>query len=279
MLGMPIRIAYQGEPGAYSEEAALALFPEAEVLGQVTFQGVFDALSGGRTDLAVLPVENSLAGLVLEVNDMLWETPGLRLRAELVLPIRHCLLGSPGPVTAAISHPQALAQCRRYLDRNGILAMPFHDTAGAARHLAENPSPGLAAIAGAAAARRYGLEVLAAGIQDDYGNSTRFLVVERGLPGRPGASPPGSKGALAFVAAHRPGSLVEALQCLSTRDVNLTRLDSRPVAGRPFEYRFYIDFEIDDPVAAEAALVALEGSAAEVRLFGCYPGVRTAPAA
>jgi prephenate dehydratase len=147
-----------------------------------------------------------------------------------------------------------------------------HDTAGAARQVAEARAPGVAAVASAAAARRYGLEVLAEGIQDGEVNRTRFLVVNRGEPARPATSGRlGYKASLAFVTGHVPGSLVRSLYCFSSRDVNLTRLDSRPVPERPFEYRFYADFEVSDPNAAEAALEDLESHAAEVRLFGTYP--------
>jgi prephenate dehydratase len=266
-----IRVGYQGEPGAYSEEALLALFPDAAPVGHRTFTMAIDALLAGAVDGGVIPVENTLGGIVQEANDLLWERRGLRLVGEHVHPIRHCLLGFPGgPVRRAMSHPQALAQTRRYLEARGIEPVPHHDTAGAARALAERPEPGLAAIASAAAARRYGLEVLAEGIQDDDSNQTRFVVAERGEPARPAAAAPGSKCSLCFVAAHAPGSLVAALQCLSSRDVNLTRLEARPIPDKPFQYRFFLDFQVADPQAAEAALRDLEAAAHEVRLFGTY---------
>ncbi|TAM76190.1 MAG: prephenate dehydratase [Chloroflexota bacterium] len=266
-----MRLGYQGEPGSYSEEAALALFPGSETAGYRSFAAVFDALAEGAVDAAVLPVENTLGGIVQEVNDLLWERPGMRVAGEHVHPIRHCLLGRPEEtVRRAISHPQALAQTRRWLEARGIEAVPFYDTAGAAREVAEHPQPGLAAIASAAASRIYGLAVLAAEIQDDDSNRTRFVVVERGPAARPAGSDPGSKCSLCFVAAHRPGSLVAALQCLSSRGVNLLRLESRPAGDRPFEYRFFIDFEVRQPSVAEEALGALETEANEVRLFGTY---------
>jgi prephenate dehydratase len=264
-------IAYQGEPGAYSEEALLRLYPEARPVPCKTFARAFEALTTAEVARAVLPVENSLGGIVQEVNDQLWRHPALRVTGELVHPIKHCLLGRARerPVRA-ISHPQALAQCARWLQAHGIEPVPFHDTAGAARQLAEWRQPGTAAIASATAGTRYGLEVLARDIQDDDSNRTRFLVVEKGDAARPAGVQPGSKCSLAFVGAHRPGGLVAALRSFSERGVNLTRLDSRPIPEQPFSYKFYLDFEISDPDAAEAALRGLEEVAAEVRLFGSY---------
>ena len=267
-----MRAGYQGEPGAYSEEALLALFPVAQPVGYRTFRMTVEALLEGEVEAVVLPVENTLGGIVQEVNDLLWERDGLRIVAEHVLPIRHCLIGRSGaPVRRALSHPQALLQVARHLAENGIEPEPFYDTAGAARHVAETEEPGVAAVASAQAAARYGLEVLASGIQDDDSNQTRFLVAERGEPRRPGQARSGDKASLAFVTAHAPGSLLAALACFSERQVNLTRLESRPIPHLPFEYRFFLDFEVDDPETSEAALCQLEMTALEVRLFGTYP--------
>jgi prephenate dehydratase len=270
-----LKVAYQGEPGAYSDEAVAAVFPGADAVGFPTFRQTFDALEIGAVTKAVLPVENSTAGVVQEVSDLLWELPGLRVVGEHIQPVRHCLLGWPGPVERALSHPQALAQCDRYLHSRQIRPVAFHDTAGAARAVAEQRQPGTAAIASKAAASRYGLYVLAESIQDDSENRTRFVVVEKGEPSRPRDAARGSKGSIAFVTAHRPGSLAHALDCFARRGVNLTRLDSRPQLGRPFEYRFYMDFAVNgdpgSPAAAEAALTDLEEAAAEVKLFGTYP--------
>jgi prephenate dehydratase len=264
------RVGYQGEPGAYSEEAALAALPEATTIGFPTFSRVFDAVASREIDAAVLPVENSLGGIVQEVNDLLWERSGLRISRELIHPVRHCLLGRGEPVVRALSHPQALMQCRKFLEARHIQAVTFHDTAGAARAVSEGMVVGSAAIASAAAARRYGLKILAEGIQDDDSNQTRFVIVDRGDAARPGA--PGlTKASLAFPVSHKPGSLVAALQCFSERGINLSRLDSRPVPDRPWQYRFYVDFEIGDPETANAALEALEREATEVKLFGTYP--------
>jgi prephenate dehydratase len=267
----PTLVGYQGEPGAYSEEAVLTLFPDCEPVGHRTFSATFDALLGGAVDVAVLPVENTLGGIVQEPNDLLWERRGLRLVGEHAHPVRHCLLGFRGaPIRCVRSHPQALAQTRRYLEAHGIDSIFHYDTAGAARDLAERPEPGVGAIASAAAARRYGLEVLADGIQDDDTNQTRFVVAERGEPARPSGAVPGTKCSICFVTAHQPGGLVAALQCLSTRSVNLTRLEARPISDKPFEYRFFLDFQVADPAVAERALCDLEDVVHEVRLFGTY---------
>jgi prephenate dehydratase len=273
-----LKVAYQGEAGAYSDEAARAVRPGARTFGHATFAGAFAALATREVEAVVLPVENSLAGIVQEVNDGLWRNRGLRVVGEYVHPVRHCLMAAgDAPVRRAISHPQALAQCRDWLAAHEIEAVPFHDTAGAARHLGEVRTPGLGAIASRAAAARYGLKLVAEGIQDDPSNRTRFLVIERGVPDRPAAGEAGWKASLAFIAAHRPGSLVGALECFSRRGVNLTRLDSRPLPDRPFEYLFYVDFEIGDPETAEEALTELEAQAHEARLFGAYPAA-AAPA-
>jgi len=142
-----VRVAFQGEPGAYSDEAVSALFTDAEAVGYPTFRLTFEALSMGAVDVAVLPVENSSAGVVQEVSDLLWDLPDLRVVREHVHPVRHCLLGWPGPVERALSHPQALAQCDAYLHSRQIRSVAFHDTAGAARAVAEQRQPGTAAIA------------------------------------------------------------------------------------------------------------------------------------
>src|SRR5947207_7127779 len=180
------RVGYQGEPGAYSEEAAVAVLPKATTIGFPTFTRVFDALDSREVDAAVLPVENSLGGIVQEVNDLLWERSGMRVSGQIVHPVRHCLLGRGEPVVRSLSHPQALLQCRRFLDARGIQPVSFHDTAGAARAVAEGMVMGNGAIASAAAAKRYGLKILPEGIQDDDTNQTRFAIVDTGTVARPG---------------------------------------------------------------------------------------------
>ncbi|MGH7867459.1 MAG: prephenate dehydratase [Candidatus Dormibacteraceae bacterium] len=265
-------VGYQGEIGAYSQEATAALFPESAAHGYRTFRLALEALGSGEIEAAVLPVENSLGGVVQGVSDLLWETADISLQQEYVHPIIHALIGYPDtPISEAKSHPQALAQCRHWLHQNGIEPIEGYDTAGCVRELLEQPIAGRAAIASLSAAQHYGLTILEPGIQDDDSNRTRFVVVRRGVPRRPAAGRPGDLCSLAFVTTNQPGSLVHALKCFEKRSVNLTRLDSRPLGKIPFKYRFYLDIEIGDPQTAEAALTDLEDCAAEVRLFGTYP--------
>ncbi len=272
------RIAYQGEPGAFSEEMIVAVDPTASPVPFPTFGLAVGALVRAAVELAVLPVENSLGGVVQEVSDQLTEHP-VHIVAEHLLPVRHCLLVSPaagagagGRITRVRSHPQALAQCRLYLERIGAVPEPAEDTAGSARALADRPEPGLAVIASAAAARRYGLVVAAADIQDHPDNTTRFVTVARGpAPWPPGDGLARGKVSLTVETAHRPGSLHAALGVFAERRLNLTRLDARPIRGRSFEYRYYLDFEYDDIAAAVAALAALVAVAHAVRVLGTYP--------
>lgn len=234
-----------------------------------TFAAVFAAID--RVQAAVLPVENSLGGVVQEVSDLLWAHREATVVAEHVTPIRHLLLApAEGPVHRALSHPQALAQCAGWLAARGITPVPAHDTAGAARQVAEDRRPGEAAIAGEGAAARYGLRVLARDIADQPSNRTRFLVVVRGTPDLTTPAD-GSKLSLGFVTPHRPGALHAVLEVLAARGLNLTRLDSRPVPELPFNYRFYADVELSQGLAGAAVLEALADRASELRAFGVYP--------
>jgi prephenate dehydratase len=265
------KVGYQGEPGAYSDEAAQRLFPETESRGYPTFTDVFTAVSDGDVDAAVLPVENSLAGVVQEVNDLLWNNPQVAAVAEHVAPIRHHLLSRDGAaVTRALSHPQALAQCAGWLRKHGITPVVFHDTAGAAREVAAHGKPGDGALASRAAADRYGLTVVAADVADDVSNRTRFLVV-RLRPSQPATWSGVGKLSLGFVAEHRPGGLAAVLDVFARRQFNLTRLDSRPIPQQPFRYRFYADVEVPDAREVEALLEQLRATATELRPFGAFP--------
>ncbi len=266
------RVAFQGEPGAYSHEAALRFFgPEIELLPCRTFADVAQAVEAGRAEFGVLPVENSTAGSINAVYDLLLDRD-LRIWGEVILRVRHCLLVPPGTTLADVravrSHPQALEQCARFIERHGWEALAAHDTAGSARMLAERPEPGIAAIAGRLAAERYGLAILVEGIEDDPENATRFFIVSTREPPRAERN----KTSIVFSTRHVPGALHACLGEFATRGINLTKLESRPRRGRPWEYVFYVDFEghWQDPPCREALLGLLQ-RASFVKLLGSYP--------
>ena len=263
-------IVYQGEPGAYSDEAAQLLFPDATTVGRATFAEAFVEVSRGEAMAAVVPVENSLAGVVQEVSDLLWAHSELTAVAEHVAPIRHHLLSRDGtPVQRALSHPQALAQCARWLQAHQIQPVVFHDTAGAAREIAERGLPGDGAIASRAAAGRYGLVVLASDVADEATNRTRFLVIQRAQE-EPAALSGPAKFSFGFVTAHRPGGLSQVLDVVAANHINLTRLDARPIPHEPFHYRFYADLELAEATQIADLLQALTAVTAELRPFGLY---------
>ncbi|HEY8449390.1 MAG TPA: prephenate dehydratase, partial [Bacillota bacterium] len=257
-----MRVAYQGEPGAYSEEAVVNYFgPDAcQPVPCETFDDAFERLLAGQVEAAVLPVENSYAGDVGEVYDLLRRND-VWIHDELALPVRHCLMALPGVTLAELrsvrSHPQALSQCRDYLRRHGLRAEPIHDTAAAARQVAAEGRRDLGAIAARRAASHYGLAVLAEGIQDAADNTTRFLVIA--APGASfhrvahradpldgafsPASRPQAKTYLLFAVADRPGALYRCLAVLAEREINMTKLTSRPFPGRPWYYMFFADLD------------------------------------
>lgn len=265
-------VAFQGEHGAYSEQAARQHFgSEIVTLPCASFEAIFAALESGEADFGVLPVENSLAGSINRAYDLLLEHD-LRAWGEILLRVRHNLLAPAGTNLAELhtvrSHPQALAQCEHWLNQRGLKAVTWYDTAGSAKELAANPEPGVAAIASALAAETYGLEVLASGIEDLAWNYTRFFVIGRGDPPVTGKA----KTSLVFAVTHEPGSLVACLGEFSSRGINLTKIESRPRRNRPWHYVFYLDFEghWQDP-ACQQALVSLLARAAFVKLLGSYP--------
>jgi prephenate dehydratase/chorismate mutase/prephenate dehydratase len=275
-------IGFQGELGAYSEEAVLGYFgPAVEPRPLPTFRAVCAGVEAGELAAGVIPTENSLAGSVGEALDALSESE-LVVVGELLLPVRHRLLGVDGAVLGGIrrvaSHPQALAQCDAYLAASGWQLIPAEDTAGSARALAETGDRTLAVIASARAAERYGLVILA----DDLvaaGNVTRFAIVVR-----PGSAAPPAEGPLAppadaprstlviFETQHRPGALHAALGAFADAGVNLTRIESRPTRRASWEYRFVVQLEGEaalDPV--RSALASLADHAQAIRLLGSFP--------
>ncbi|HEV8353804.1 MAG TPA: prephenate dehydratase [bacterium] len=266
-----MRVAFQGERGAYSEEAVEALFGDVDVAPQAALAGVFDAVARGAADRGVVPVENSQAGSINETYDLLI-AHSLFITGELDLRIRHCLLALPGQALADIatvySHPQALAQCDEFIQRHRFEAVPAYDTAGSAKIVAEQRKRDAAAIAGRRAAAIYGLQILAEGIETNPHNFTKFLALS------PAPSPRqlDSKTSIVFTTENAPGALYKALGAFAMRGLNLTKLESRPRREVPWEYVFYVDFEghQDDPAAADA-LADLARVCVFHRVLGSYP--------
>jgi prephenate dehydratase len=267
------RIAFQGEAGAYSEEALFLLHPDAAPQACREFRDVAQAVVERRAELGLLPIENSLVGSIATNFDLIAES-GLAIVGEVVSPVHHCLLGvrgaTPESLRRVLSHPVALAQCERFLrGLRGAEVVAFYDTAGAAAEVARRGDPALAAIAGALAARRYGLAVLAERVEDEPHNQTRFLLVAREHAPPPAGVP--AKTTLRLKLPHRPGTLARALAAFAAQGLNLTKLESRPDRTTPWEYLFYVDVEAraSDPAMA-AALRDLESQGAVVLVLGDY---------
>lgn len=269
---VPPRVAYQGEPGAYGEEAVRRFFgPDAEPVPLATLDDVFLSLAKGGAERAVAAIENSQSGPIHRTFDLLRQHD-LYVVGEVAVVVDHCLLALPGQTLAAIrrvhSHPVALSQCEDFLARMGAEAVAHHDTAGSARMVAENGLRGEGAIASRRAGELYGLDVLADKVQTVKDNRTRFVALGR----EPAPRGPGPhKTSLVMVTDHRPGALHRALGAFATRDVNLLKLESRPSRGRPWEYVFYLDVEghRDDPPVRES-LAELAGMTAMLKVLGSY---------
>jgi len=270
------KVAFQGVAGAYSEEAIRQFFgPEVESVPCRTLDEVFPIVENGDADYAMAPVENSVAGSVPRSYELLMERD-LRIYAEVILRVRHMLLALPGATVDDLervrSHPQALAQCQRYLSRYGLEPDPAFDTAGSARDLAANPEPGVGVIASALAAELYGLEILVPGIEDFSFNYTRFFLLSLNDPPRAQRA----KTSLVFSSRHQPGALYRCLGEFATRGINLTKIESRPRLNHPWQYIFYLDFEghCQDP-ECEAAIMGLLRRSSFVKLLGSYPAATT----
>ena len=267
-----ISAAFQGERGAYSEEAIYQFFgSEVETQPCRSFDGIFEVVESGATDYGVLPVENSTAGSINQAYDLLLDHD-LHIWSEVILRVRHALLAPPGvrleDLRRVCSHPQALARCDRFLTRHNLEPVPTYDTAGAARELAAHPEAEVGAIASALAAEIYGLEVLAEGIEDVPWNYTRFFTLSEQDPPRAERN----KTSLVFTVRHVPGSLHGCLGEFAAQGINLTKIESRPRRNRPWHYIFYLDFEghWQDP-ECEKALLGLLRRAAFVKMLGSYP--------
>lgn len=271
-----MRIAIQGEPGSFSHEAALGVIPQATIYPCSVSADVFSAVDEGRVDAAVIPIENSLAGPVAEHYDLLL-AHDVAIESESLLRIRHNLIALPGVPLESIeqvySHPVALAQCRRFFAAHrGMAAVPYYDTAGSVKRLMEKRDSKAAGIASAQAARHYGGEILAAEIEDNPENYTRFFLIRKRNKVQIDSRP--DKVSLAFAVENRPGTLVAALEVFADQGTNLTRIESRPVPGRPWEYVFYADYQLSSPSAADDALKLLEEHCSMVKELGRYRAAR-----
>jgi prephenate dehydratase len=275
-----MKIGFQGAVGAYSETAAQRAWPGSETVALDRFEDVFDAVASGRTSHGILPVENSIGGSIHRNYDLLLERD-LPIVAETELPVVHNLLALPGTTIQSVrrvfSHPQALAQCELYLHTlPGIEIVATYDTAGSARLIKEGNLTDTAAIASLRAAEVFGLSVLQAGIQDYEDNITRFLLI--GRDGKPLGTP--DKTTLAFALHNGPGALFKALSVFALRDIDLTKLESRPARGRPWEYVFYADLSAGrDELRCGRAIVHLAEFARWVKTLGSYPAAKPPAAA
>jgi prephenate dehydratase len=267
-----MKIAIQGELGSFSHEAALKLVPDATIVPTSLSADVFAALAEGAVDAAAIPIENSLAGSVAEHFDLLLEHD-VQVERETLLRIRHNLIGVPGAAVEQIrrvySHPVALAQCRRFLAAHpGMEAIAYYDTAGSVKEMMELRDRHAAAIASKAAATVYGAEILAADIEDNPENYTRFFLLKRRADAVEDAN--ANKVSIAFSVENRPGSLVAVLSELAGLGTNLTKIESRPVHGKPWEYIFYVDCQLKSREEGEQALRALKAHCAMVKSLGAY---------
>jgi chorismate mutase/prephenate dehydratase len=267
-----VKVAFQGERGAYSEGAIYTFFgDEAEVKPCRDLTEVFESVDKQEAQFGVVPVENSLEGSVNQTYD-LFLTHDLKVSGEIIIRISHCLIANPSTSLEAVktvySHPQALAQCRRFLERLGRDLIPTYDTAGSVKMLKEKGLKDAAAVASKKAAEIYGMKILAREIEDNPTNYTRFFVLSKNDAAMTGRD----KTSIIFAAAHTPGSLYHALGEFAKRNINLTKIESRPTKQKAWEYNFYLDFEghRSEKRCAEA-LEALAKSGAFLKILGSYP--------
>jgi prephenate dehydratase len=267
-----LRVAIQGERGAFSHQAALGVLGEGiEVVPEATFDGLFASVGEGRADRALVPIENSLHGSIHENYDRLLHSP-LHIVGETQMRIRQCLIARPGTAVGEIrcvaSHPVALAQCRRFFaERSEVEAVTAYDTAGAVRDLMEGRLAADGAIGSTLAAELYGAEVLMESIEDDSENYTRFLVLAQ----EPGPIEAANKTSIVFVLENKPGALHRAMGFFATRGVDLCKIESRPLRGHAWEYSFYLDALGDPRGGMGEAVEELRGVSRDFRVLGYYP--------
>lgn len=292
-----MRIAIQGELGSFSHEAAERMLPRCTVVPCARSMEVFDRVENGSAAGAVIPIENTLAGTVAEHADLL-VARDMFIQAEYRLRIVHNIIAAPGvslrSLRRVLSHPVALDQCRDFFRKHRqIEAVPFYDTAGSVKHVIAEGLKDAAGIAGKKAAAQYGGRFLARGIEDDKNNFTRFFLIrkntgvrakkprfsqQRGEMGRPRFNDYGhliprgaNKTSIAFKVKNVPGALFKSLSVFALRDISLSKIESRPMRGRPWEYVFYLDFLRGDDEPARNALHHLGEVAEFVKVLGIYP--------
>jgi len=267
------RIAFQGERGAFSEEAAVKLLGEdIELVPRATFEALYSSIQDGAADYILAPIENSLAGSVHRSYDLLISS-GLHIQAEVVIPIAHYLIGLPGAtferITQVSSHPVALAQCERFFASHpNIKRVATDDTAGSVREVMAAGDATKAGIASKRAAKVYNAQVLREHLEDHPENYTRFLLLATSAEVATNAD----KLSLVLHLAHKPGSLCSALGAFAQRNLNLLKIESRPIPGTPWSYCFYLDLQtsLNDP-GTRAALGELKQFTDSVKVLGCYP--------
>ena len=270
-----IRVAFQGEPGAFSEAAAIQLLGQAiTTVPRATFEAVFRSLGEQAADAVLAPVENSLAGSVVRVFDLLLESQ-LAIVAETILPVEMQLIALPGAslgdIRSVASHPMALAQCERFFAAHpNWNRVPAEDTAGSVREMISSGDKSRAAIAGRRAAEHYRGLILAERIQDNPENFTRFVLLVPRKQAAAWQSDGARKTSLAMRLAHRPGALLASLEPFAKYGVNLLKIESRPIHGRPWEYQFFIDLEAEDTASLDRALTEVRQATSELRVLGRY---------
>jgi prephenate dehydratase len=270
------RVAFQGVQGAYSEQALRQHFGDTvEVVPCMDLNALFETMQSSRVDYAMLPVENALAGAVQMAYELLMDSD-LRIQAEVFVHVHHTLMAPKGTVIGDLkmvrSHPQALAQCDKFLRRLHVQPVPWYDTAGSARDLAASPEPKTGAIASRLAADLYGLDVLGEEIEDVPFNFTRFFVLGHGDP----EAGEYNKTSIVFATRNRPAALYDCLGEFAARGLNLTKIESRPRRNRPWEPVFFLDFEGHwQETACQEALARLLQHASFVKMLGSYPAVRS----
>ena len=278
-IARDMRVAFQGERGAFSEEAAVKLLGgEVRLVPLPTFEAAFGAIAKGAADYILAPIENSLAGPVHRSFDLLVESP-LTIVGEVIIRIEHNLIGPPGgrleEVAIVESHPVALAQCEEFFSARPFLKrIATGDTAGSVREIVQAGDRTRAAIASKRAAEIYGGQILREHLEDDPENYTRFLLL---APATEASPEKADKLSLVFRLAHLPGALYHALEPFARRNINLMKIESRPVRGLPWQYRFYLDLQATtrDPEVA-GALAELEKLAVDVRILGSYISAKAA---